>query len=75
MFTKSNEKYMLYLRDEFYAEMEDYYKLEIVMPMIGDKKNKDYIPTPEDSKNNRIFLHFVLNEIPDMNGEQGKNFL
>lgn len=77
MFSSNNEKYMLYLRDEYYKEVSDYYKLEIVIPTIGDiKKDKNgYIPPATEAKNNKLVIHFVANEIPDIYSEQGQKFL
>lgn len=64
---------MMYVRDDYYKTMHDYYRLEIVMPTIGDIKKDPtgYIPKADDPSNNRLFIHLVSNEIPDINGPQG----
>lgn len=75
-FGSNNEKYMYYARDSFYANMDDYYQLEIVLPTVGDiNKLKDkYIPEAGDINNNRFFLHFTTNTL-DSDSPQMKNFL
>lgn len=67
IFKSSNEKYLLYLRDEYYKDVTDYYRLEIVIPTIGSIKDglDKYIPAATDIKNNKLVIHFVPNEIPE----------